>query len=204
MQGGRQVKARAQLQVGLGLTSGSHFTKTDSQDRFLTLVSDCRDQAHCHCWLPGRPPPPPSGSERLPLTLIPFEFPRPFDTFDTWSFLVPLCSEMLANTLFDMTTPPFDTFATLVVLSETLQNSHRMAFLGPQVTTWTHKTLANSHRMAFWVCFSSFSPPCRCLARSKTQLSLLRHSELCHVQGCRGHYTTGKIPTTATAMLTPV
>ena len=148
--GGTAGQGKGTTLAGVGLTSGGHSTKTDPQDRFLTLVSDCRDQAPGHCWLPGRPPPLPSGSERPPLTLIPFEFPRPFDTFDTWSFLVPLCSEMLANTLFDMTTPPFDTFATLVVLRETLQNSHRMAFLGPQVTTWTHKTLANSHRMASW------------------------------------------------------
>ena len=85
-------------------------------------------RSHCYCWLPCRPPP--SANDRLALTLIQFEFPRPFDTFDTWPFLVPLCSEMPSNTLFGKESPPFDTFDTLAVLRPSVANSDRMAFWG--------------------------------------------------------------------------
>ncbi len=94
--------------------------------------------------------------ERLPLPLNPFEFPRPFDTPDTPPFLIHVPSEMLSNTLFGMEGTPFDTFDTLAVLKQTLANSDRMAFWGPQMTLWGHKTYGNSDRMAFWWCFVVF------------------------------------------------
>ena len=73
-------------------------------------------------------------NERPAWTLYPFEFPRPFDTFDTPSFLTPLCSEMLSNTLFGIEGTAFDTFDTLAVLRKTLRNTNRMAFFGLPMT----------------------------------------------------------------------
>ena len=125
--GAREVWGRAQHGRAVGPTSGvpGHVAKPATMNPYHSPCLQGEATATAGC-LAG----PPSANERLALTLIPFEFPRPFDTFDTWPFLVPLCSEMLSNTLFGKESPPFDTFDTLAVLKPNLANSDRMAFGG--------------------------------------------------------------------------